>query len=166
MKLVEFNELSVVQAESVLLGCCTSTRWASALVAQRPFTDAESLIKASDNAWQKMSEPDWLEAFDGHPQIGDVSTLKQRYRHTQARASSEQAGVNTACDETLYALAKGNADYLKKFGFIFIVFATGKSAEDMLDLLNKRLSNTKAQELETAAREQNKITRLRISQLF
>lgn len=164
--LPNFNTLPKEDAIKHLLTCCTSSSWATKLAEQRPFHDLNELLTASDDIWQTVTEADLLEAFDGHPQIGDVSTLKEKYRNTQASASHEQSQVNEASDEVLHALAKGNKDYLEKFGFIFIVFATGKSAKQMLDLLNHRLPNSKEQELSNAGGEQNKITKLRLGKLF
>lgn len=166
--LAQFNDLTQEQATSKLLTCCTSTRWAEKLAHQRPFHDMTALLASSDSVWDevKTSEADLLEAFDGHPQIGNVESLKQKYRNTQDSAAHEQSGANDAEDQVLEDLAQGNQDYLDKFGFIFIVFATGKSAQQMLDLLQARLPNKRQNELENAAAEQNKITRLRINKLF
>ncbi|WP_131667597.1 2-oxo-4-hydroxy-4-carboxy-5-ureidoimidazoline decarboxylase [Psychrobacter pygoscelis] len=166
LSLTSFNQLPEDAATNELLMCCTSERWATMLVEKRPFASLEALITASDAVWSKMGEADYLQAFEGHPQIGDVSTLKEKYRHTAGSAAHEQSGANEADDSTLHALAKGNQDYLEKFGFIFIVFATGKSAQQMLDLLNARLPNDREQELANAAAEQNKITQLRLSKLI
>lgn len=166
MTLVAFNQLDHTAAVQHLMTCCTSSRWAEQLAAGRPFADQTTLLDASDAIWQQMGEADYLEAFDGHPQIGDVSTLKAKYQNTQASAAHEQSGANEASEDTLLKLAQGNKDYLAKFGFIFIVFATGKSAAQMLALLQARLPNTREQELHTAAGEQNKITRLRLTKAF
>lgn len=166
MTLTEFNQLSLDAATEQLLSCCTSERWANLVSEQAPFASLEVLLTTSDSVWAQMQEADYLQAFEGHPQIGDVSTLKKKYRHTEGSASHEQSGANSADDATLEALAKGNQDYLAKFGFIFIVFATGKSAQEMLDLLNARLPNSREEELVNAAAEQNKITHLRISKLI
>lgn len=166
MMISEFNQLSQQQAKEALLGCCTSEKWASQLADKRPFADMNALLKQSDDIWQKMEEADLLQAFDGHPQIGDVSTLKEKYRHTHASAANEQSGANDADDATLQALADGNKTYLDKFGFIFIVFATGKTAKQMLALLEERLPNDRQTELNNAANEQNKITNLRLQKLL
>lgn len=166
--LTQFNELLEADAIADLLTCCTSHVWATTLVSARPFDDIESLIDASDSSWTQAQadEANLIEAFDGHPQIGNVETLKEKYRNTQDIAAHEQSGANDANDEVLQALAQANKDYLDKFGFIFIVFATGKSAQQMLDLLLTRLPNDRATELANAAIEQNKITRLRLNKLF
>lgn len=168
LTLSQFNELSQADATSRLLTCCTSTRWAHDLANARPFANIDTLLTRSDSIWAQaqMSEANLLEAFDGHPQIGNVDSLKEKYRNTQDSAAHEQAGANDAEDDVIAALAQGNQDYLDKFGFIFIVFATGKSAQQMLDLLLARLPNDRATELANAAAEQNKITRLRLQKLL
>ena len=166
MTLTEFNQLSPNAATEQLLSCCTSERWAKLVSEQAPFASLDSLLTTSDSVWEQMLEADYLQAFEGHPQIGNVATLKEKYRHTEGAAAHEQSGANAADDATLEALAKGNQAYLDKFGFIFIVFATGKSAQEMLDLLNARLPNSREEELVNAALEQNKITRLRIGKLI
>jgi len=168
LTLAQFNTLSQEEAVTHLLTCCTSTQWAQNLANARPFADLDALLESSDAIWHKVQndEANLLEAFDGHPQIGNVASLKEKYRNTQSSAAHEQSGANDAADEVLEALARGNQDYLDKFGFIFIVFATGKSAQQMLDLLLARLPNDRAAELLNAAAEQNKITRLRLNKLL
>ena len=168
LSLPQFNKLSPAEATSYLLTCCTSTSWAHTLVNKRPFSDIQALLTQSDKAWAEAQtdEANLLEAFDGHPQIGNVDSLKEKYRSTQDSAAHEQSGANNAEDNVIKALAQGNQDYLDKFGFIFIVFATGKSAQEMLDLLLARLPNHRQTELVTAAAEQNKITRLRLQKLL
>ena len=166
VNLNEFNQLSTDDATKQLLTCCTSENWATQLASQRPFASVEELLNTSDDIWQSMQEADLLQAFEGHPQIGNVATLKEKYRNTVASAAHEQSGANDADDATLQALADGNQAYLDKFGFIFIVFATGKSAQQMLDLLQARLPNSREQELQNAASEQNKITHLRLTKLI
>jgi 2-oxo-4-hydroxy-4-carboxy-5-ureidoimidazoline decarboxylase len=166
--LLQFNDLSQEDATAKLLTCCTSSSWAQKLASARPFADIDAMLAASDEAWQQAqtSETNLIEAFDGHPQIGNVASLKEKYRNTQDSAAHEQSGATDAEDQVLEALAQGNQDYLDKFGFIFIVFATGKSAQQMLDLLLARLPNDRATELTNAATEQNKITNLRIQKLL
>ncbi len=168
LTLNQFNELSNQDAITKLLTCCTSTHWAQHLAGARPFANIDTMLAASDDAWDdaQQNEVNLIEAFDGHPQIGNVASLKEKYRNTQDSAAHEQSGANDAEDAVLENLAQGNQDYLDKFGFIFIVFATGKSAQQMLDLLLARLPNDRDAELANAATEQNKITRLRIQKLL
>jgi OHCU decarboxylase len=127
-------------------------------------SDANVLLRAQ-RAASNMIESDWLEAFDAHPRIGDVDSLKKKYANTLKTAGSEQSGVAAADNNTLKRLAVTNETYFKKFGFIFIVFATGKSASEMLALLEERLPNDRATEVENAAAEQLKITLLRLRNL-
>ena len=168
LTLAQFNALSPDEALSKLLTCCTSSKWAHDVAGARPFADINDLLASSDKAWQQAQtqEANLLEAFDGHPQIGNVDSLKEKYRNTQDSAAHEQSGANNADMDVIEALAKSNQEYLAKFGFIFIVFATGKSAQEMLDLLLTRLPNDRATELLNAATEQNKITRLRLQKLL
>lgn len=166
LSLNQFNALSGTEAISLLTTCCTSQNWAQQLASNRPFGSLSSLLSVSDSIWQRMQEEDYLQAFEGHPQIGDVSTLSKKYQNTAASAASEQSAVNEADKNTITALAAANKAYLTKFGFIFIVFASDKSAKQMLDLITERLSNTRQQELINGATEQNKITRHRLQSLI
>lgn len=168
LTLAQFNQLNDADATAKLLTCCTSSAWASDLAAKRPFNDIDAMLSASEESWNtaQTDEANLIEAFDGHPQIGNVDSLKEKYRNTQDSAAHEQSGANEADDQVLEDLSQGNQDYLDKFGFIFIVFATGKSAQQMLDLLMARLPNDRDTELANAAAEQNKITSLRIQKLF
>jgi 2-oxo-4-hydroxy-4-carboxy-5-ureidoimidazoline decarboxylase len=160
------NQLSKEQALELFMQCNTSQQWCNRMEQSRPFVDSQSLLEIADQHWKLSTEEDYLEAFEGHPEIGDVSTLREKYRNTVKLAGHEQSRVNTATDETLQLLAQGNHDYKEKFGFIFIVCATGKSAEEMLEILLKRLPNNRKQELENAAEEQRKITQIRLQKLL
>ena len=166
MNLTELNSASKKNAEQAFTACCTASRWVDAMVATRPFMSLEALQAAADLHWQQMQEPDYLEAFDGHPKIGDPSSLKEKYGATRETARGEQSGVATASDAVLNELAVMNSRYLDKFGFIFIVCATGKSAQEMLELLQERYDNERTTELEIAAAEQGKITAIRITKNF
>ena len=164
--LKDFNILYPEQAIDKLMQCNTSEFWCQLMEQARPFEDFSCLQNTADIVWKKVSKADLLQAFDGHPEIGDVSTLREKYKNTATSAGHEQSGVNTASEETLSALAKGNQDYKNKFGFIFIVCASGKSADEMLALLLERLPNNRELELLNAAEEQRKITQIRLSNLF
>lgn len=129
---------------------------------ERPYKSKDELLLQAEKIWFSLSESDWLEAFAAHPKIGDISSLQKKFQATASTAANEQSGVNTANTETLKEFARLNQEYEAKFGFIFIVFATGKSAQEMLDLLKARIHNSREQELKSAAREQSKITRLRL----
>ncbi len=136
-------------------------------MAQRfPFQNKEELFVAAEEIWFKLLPNDWLEAFAHHPKIGDMNSLRAKFASTQQWAAGEQAGVRAASDAVLQALAEGNAQYESKFGYIFIVCATGKSAEEMLAILQTRLPNEHATELSLAAVEQSKITRIRLEKLL
>ena len=144
--------------------CCSSTGWAKMMLTHFPVEDLVELLETSEEVWFECSEEDWKEAFSQHPRIGDMETLAKKYAGTAE--AGEQSGVNAASAETLHALAACNQEYEAKFGYIFIVCATGKSAEEMLDVLQSRLRNTAAEEIKIAADEQNKITKLRLEKML
>ena len=133
------------------------------MMARRPFGNDRKLLFAARNEWFGLTEADWLEAFAHHPQIGDRAALETRFPHTHDLSSKEQAGVGAAHADVLTALAELNQAYVDKFGFTFIVCATGKSAEEMLALLRERLAHDRPSELRIAAEEQAKITELRLN---
>jgi 2-oxo-4-hydroxy-4-carboxy-5-ureidoimidazoline decarboxylase len=140
-------------------------RWAKKMAAHRPFSSLADCQAQALTIWQRLTEEDYLEAFDGHPKIGNLASLAEKYAATHALASGEQRTVAVADAQTLAALARGNQQYESQNGFIFIVCATGKSASEMLALLEARLTNTRSQELKIAAEEQAKITALRLEKL-
>jgi 2-oxo-4-hydroxy-4-carboxy-5-ureidoimidazoline decarboxylase len=166
MNLNDLNHQTKAQASHTFMQCCTSSTWVETMVKARPFSDSRAVINQADLAWQELTEADYMEAFEGHPKIGDVSSLRAKYANTKELAGNEQGLVKEANDDVLEVLSQGNRDYEAKFGFIFIVCATGKSAKQMSDLLHARLSNNKAQELVNAAEEQRKIFQLRITKAF
>lgn len=166
MDLVKLNTLTIGQATHTFMQCCTASRWVNDMVNARPFSNKLAIVKQADLAWKELDEADYLEAFEGHPQIGNVATLRAKYANTKELASGEQNSVNEASEQVLVDLAKGNASYSEKFGFIFIVCATGKSAVQMLALLLERLPNDRTTELANAAEEQRKIFHLRIEKLL
>ena len=166
MNIDQLNHLSEEEAKTALLRCCGSSRWAAQMVARRPFTGAPDFLGAAEDIWNGLSSRDWIEAFSHHPKIGDLDSLRTKFAQTESWAAGEQSGVKDAPDEVLKALAEGNKNYEQKFGFIFIVCATGKNASEMLAMLNERLANDLAIELKLAAAEQNKITRLRLQKLL
>ena len=166
MTLEEFNRLSTDEAMKDLLRCCGSRRWAERMAVRRPYASVDELHAAAEETWARLDPPDWLEAFAHHPKIGDVESLRKKFAATASWASGEQAGVKAADDAVLQGLAQGNSDYEAKFGYIFIVCATGKTAAEMLTILRGRLQNAPDQELKVAAGEQAKITRIRIEKLF
>lgn len=159
------NAMSLTEARETFLRCCGATKWADDMVSGRPYTNGEQMEATSDALWSTLTESDWREAFAHHPKIGDIDSLRTKFGSTRDWASGEQAGATTASETTLQALADGNAAYEARFGYIFIVCATGKTADEMLGLLRARLDNSPAAELPIAAAEQIKITRLRLRKL-
>jgi 2-oxo-4-hydroxy-4-carboxy-5-ureidoimidazoline decarboxylase len=158
--------LDEATARAQLTHCCGARRWVEAMLAARPFRRDAAVLDVSDRAFAALTMTDWLEAFAHHPKIGDVDSLRRKFAATSHLTTKEQAGVAGASEATLTALAEGNRAYEAKHGFIFIVCASGKSAEEMLDILRSRLDNDTAQELRRAADEQRKITRLRLAKLL
>lgn len=159
----DFNRLSREEAESRLLECCGSSRWAQRMAAARPFGSVSELADAADRIWRALSKDDWLEAFTAHPKIGASNGKgSDRFR---AWSREEQAGTKGANPETLANLADANRDYEERFGWIFIVCASGRNAAEMLALLESRLHNDAQTEIAIASEEQRKITRLRLEKL-
>jgi allantoicase len=161
-----FNSLPEKKASAALLDCCGSKEWVRRMFASRPFSDREELLRAADQIWNALSSKEWLQAFRRHPRIG--ATRAARTQSTKAGASSmkEQSGVAQSARETRAALAAENRAYEATFGHIFIICATGKSAEEIQMELHRRLSNDSETEMRTAAEEQRKITRLRLEKLL
>lgn len=149
----------------MLRTCCGSRRWVDGMLARRPFGTRERLLASAREVWFALDRDDWLEAFADHPRIGDREALRTRFAETRHLAAGEQSGVRGASDEVLDALARGNDAYLRKFGYIFIVCATGLSATAMLERLEARLSHGPDEELVIAAEEQAQITAIRLSKL-
>lgn len=147
------NSLPREEAERLLLGFCASRVWAERVARLRPFESPEEAIRSAEEVWSRLPPADWLEAFTGHPRIGERAT------GTEAK---EQEGVRGAPAEVLAELADANHEYEERFGHVFLVCATGKSAEEMLAICRSRLHNDAPTELRTAAEEQRKITRIRM----
>jgi 2-oxo-4-hydroxy-4-carboxy-5-ureidoimidazoline decarboxylase len=151
-------------AREVLERACGSSRWVERMLARRPFGSEAALLSAAREEWFGLSEADWLEAFSRHPKIGDRASLAARVPATHELSAREQSAVAFASARVLDDLAAANQAYVDRFGFIFIVCATGKTAPEMLALLRARLPNDRATELRNAATEQAKITALRLTQ--
>jgi OHCU decarboxylase len=164
--LERLNALPREEAEAELLKCCGSANWARGMAARRPFHEMAKLLKAADLLWWKLGHEDWLEAFSRHPKIGRRAAQQAGPTATERWADEEQAGTRSAAEDLLAALAKANSAYEARFGYIFIVCATGKTSEEMLALLRKRLQNGPVAELRIAAEEQRRITRLRLEKLL
>lgn len=163
MTLAAINALPSAQANKVFLEVCHCQRWVEDMCRLKPFSNSDSLLASAAQCWQKASEPEILEAFLGHKKIGDLNALRDRYNTNTQR---EQGQVLQASEAVLMELHQLNKQYLNKFGFIFIVCATGKSAAEMLALLKQRIDNSRAQEIHIAAQEQAKIIEIRLRKLL
>lgn len=165
-KLNVLNNALSHDAAAALERCCGSHVWVEKMLERRPYQSVDDLFHVADDIWFKLAPEDWQEAFAHHPRIGDVDTLRAKFASTANWAENEQKGVSQASEAVLHELAKLNDDYFEKFGYIFIVCATGKSAQEMLEILQSRLPNDAEEELRTAAGEQAKITRIRLEKLI
>jgi OHCU decarboxylase len=154
-----FNSQHPARAEAQLLACCGSYTWASRLAALRPFPTLNELIEQGEAIWATLTETDWLEAFAHHPRIGEKKAPTTAFL---ASSITEQAAAQKSLDQVAVALTRGNRAYEEKFGFIYIVFASGRSAPELLEILNRRLARTREEELQEAARQQLQITNLRL----
>lgn len=165
MTIADFNTLDQNAKKLLLHQCCGSWTWVDEMLTSTPLNDLAGLLKDAERIWYSCNEADWKEAFTHHPKIGDVDALKKKFFSDQF-AGKEQSSVTEADAQILKGLAEGNRLYEQKFGYIFIVCATGKSAEEMLGLLNARLHNDPEKEISIAMKEQHKITKLRLQKLF
>jgi 2-oxo-4-hydroxy-4-carboxy-5-ureidoimidazoline decarboxylase len=157
---------SEAAAREMLARCCGASRWVDGMLARRPFQSDTAMLAAADEVWTTMAEPDVLEAFSHHPEIGaSLDALREKFASTAGWSAGEQSSVAAADEATLVRLRDGNVRYRERFGFIFIVCATGKTAQQMLALLEARLPNARDTELRIAAGEQGEITRLRLRKL-
>jgi 2-oxo-4-hydroxy-4-carboxy-5-ureidoimidazoline decarboxylase len=164
--LSRLNGLPEREAQSAFVRCCGAARWAKAMSAGRPYADAAALHAAAERELAALGRADWLEAFSHHPRIGDRASLAARFPTTAGWSQAEQGGVGAAAEDVLDGLLRGNREYEARFGHIFIVCATGRSAAEMLALLRERLPNDAERELEIAAAEQRKITAIRLKKLL
>ncbi len=164
MTIQDLNNMEQRQLRDLLFQCCGSKGWSKMMLTHFPTEDLVDLIENAEEVWNECSEDEWKEAFSQHPRIGDVKALEEKYAGSDA--AGEQASVMNASKETLQALADANREYEEKFGFIFIVCASGKTPEEMLGMIHSRLKNSKEAEIRIAADEQVKITRSRIERLL
>jgi 2-oxo-4-hydroxy-4-carboxy-5-ureidoimidazoline decarboxylase len=165
MNLAQINSWTEEEAREILRRCCGSSRWSEMVARLRPFESEASLLAAAERAWSGLAHTDWLEAFAAHPKIGDSTAFQAKFAATADWSAAEQAGVAGAADDMLSELAELNHRYEARFGYIYIVCATGKSAAEMLTLLRGRLHNRPDDELKIAAAEQWKITRIRLEKI-
>lgn len=164
--LADLNQWSAEQLRTELMRCCGSTRWAQTMAASRPFGTIADLFAKADSVWAGMSESDILEAMSHHPRIGGVDSLRKKFAATAAWSGQEQAAVAQASEQVLEKLKAANDAYADRYGFVFLICATGKSAEEMLAALESRIDNGREKELQVAAAEQAKITRIRLEKLL
>ena len=155
LALARLDALVPEQAEHELLECLGSHAFAQAVAAGRPYGSEKALADAVEKAMAALKDEDWREAFAAHPRIGAT-------HGASSWARDEQKGTAAATTSVKEALARGNADYEKKFGWIFLICATGKSADEMLAALESRMQNDPSSEFRNAIEEQKKITRLRL----
>jgi 2-oxo-4-hydroxy-4-carboxy-5-ureidoimidazoline decarboxylase len=166
--LQSWNAASADAALEAMIACCGARRWAAAMVARRPIRTVAELSAAADEEWTRMEVGDWMEAFACHPRIGGRPPRRTAHASAESSASSrrwsnqEQSSTHEAAERVLAELAAGNERYEKRFGFTYIVCATGKSAEEMLAILNRRLGGEHADELREAAEQQRQITQIRL----
>jgi len=160
------NTLPPPEAIDEFRKCCSSQRWAQRMVINRPYLSVDDLCVKAGDLWWDLDRDDWLEAFRSHPKIGERKAASEVSREALEWSGQEQSGINDAQSQTLTELARLNHDYETKFGFIYIVCASGKSSEEMLEILRSRIKNDAENELMIAAREQAKITDLRLRKLI
>ena len=156
--LAELNARAPVLATAEFLRCCGAHRWAEGMAAARPFATEADLFAGAERIWNGLAAEDWLEAFAAHPRIGGTAN--------SAWSRAEQAGVEGAGSDVQDELARLNVEYEARFGHVFLICATGRSAAEMLAELRRRLHHPPAEELRLAAAEQAKITRLRLEKLL
>jgi 2-oxo-4-hydroxy-4-carboxy-5-ureidoimidazoline decarboxylase len=160
--LARWNNLPFAAAAQEILPCCGSQAWARAMAARRPVPDEASLLAASDEVWKNLRQADWLEAFASHPRIGESPAPAAAGAQSAAWSNAEQQTVGAADGQVKAALVEGNREYEKRFGRIFIVCATGKSAPEIVEILRRRLRNDEKTELHEAAEQQRQIAQLRL----
>jgi len=161
-----FNALSAAQASKALLDCCGSQAWVAAMMARRPYQSEEDFFVAADAIWSGLSRRDWLEAFRHHPAIGAGKAAAKQSANAKKWSEGEQSLAQQAQADTLAEMAEANFEYHSKFGYVFLICAIGKTADEILASLRKRMPNDSKAELQVAAEEQRKITRLRLEKLL
>ncbi len=159
------GRLSREEARVVLESCCGSKRWVEGMLERFPFPDEEELFASAGKIWRSLGEEDWLEAFSHHPRIGERAAEGQATGASRRWSEGEQAEASKAEEAVRHALAEGNHVYEERFGHVFLIRAAGRSGEEMLAELRRRLTNDPAAELREAAGQQAEITRLRLENL-
>lgn len=161
-KLARWNDLPSARAEDEIVACCGSREWARRMAKRRPLDNQAALLSAADEIWRDLNQADWLEAFRSHPRIGESRATQPVHARSAAWSSQEQSKVAAGDDAVKAALAEGNREYERRFGHRFIVCATGKSGSEILDILQRRLKNDSAREMQEAAEQQHQITQIRL----
>ncbi len=164
--LKRLNTLPVAEADQELRKCCGCAEWTTRMTTARPFDSVDQLLKTAEQLWWSLEPGQWLEAFHSHPKIGEQKAAAALSADAQKWSENEQSGIRDSAPETIDALARLNREYEQKFGYIFIICASGKSSEEMLSSLRARLENEPHEELRIAAAEQAKITDLRLRKLI
>ena len=164
--LEQLNHAAPETAVTQFLNCCGSQKWARMMTDARPFANVSVLLEKAEQIWHGLQPEDWLEAFAAHPKIGERKAAPKQPKQSAEWSQNEQSGTQMAAESVLDELAESNSLYEEKFGFIFIVCATGKSAEEMLEICRERLSNIAETEIRISAEEQRKITEIRLKRLL
>ena len=166
MQLSELNQLPADEAVATFMSCCASRAWAEAMAERRPFQTPDDVYSAAENVWWQLPRMEWLVAFAAHPRIGERKAAEPQHGQGDAWSEREQAGVWSDPQSTRDELRELNQKYEQRFGHGFLVFASGKSGEDLLTLLRQRIENDPETELHIAAAEQARITKLRLQRLL
>lgn len=160
LSLSTFNALDEGAAREALYACCSSHRWAKAMAAARPFRSETALFESADAALAELGEADVDDAMSGHPRIGDKVAGPRG-----AWSRAEQGGMSGADADLEAAMVQGNRDYEERFGYVYLVCASGLSAAELLSVLQQRLGNTPSVERAVVREEFRKINRLRLAKL-
>jgi len=166
ISVTRLDVMSKAEAKALFASCCGASRWVTKMVARRPFGTRGALLKVADLVWETMEESDWREAFAHHPRIGEQTGAVPQTERGAAFSAGEQAGMDSAGENLRKELAEVNREYEERFGFIYIVCAAGRSAEELLEFARRRMDNDPYTELMTAMLEQGKITRIRLEKLL
>ena len=166
MTAAELDALPGARAAELLRACCGASRWVSGMVARRPHGTLADLLAAADEVWWSLGPDDWREALAHHPRIGEREAAVAQDARAAAWSAGEQAGAGAATADVRAALAVANREYEARFGHVYVVCATGRTADEMLAIARARLANDPDAELRVAAEEQLKITRLRLRKLL
>lgn len=166
MTLDELNALTPAAAAETFRACCGASRWVDAMVARRPFSSTESVLEMANDIWRAMGPDDWHEAFAHHPRIGERAAATPQDERAATWSVGEQGSVASSDASMQSQIADINREYERRFGFIYIVCASGRSAEELLAIAKRRLTNAPDDELRVAAEEQRQITRLRLRKLL